>query len=501
MNKNTAFSVLGVAILSLALMTFVFPKLNTSDIFSEVITYNRIDYVPLLLDERVSASINNEREIIAETRELSPVTETLERPEVTVNTDVSDTPEERREEDEIGPGVSNTRDTDADADTQRERRSGRSSGSSNNSELRRARFADFSFYKFLNGEMATFSSTSGDSFPVFLSIAGQETVTNLDNTNNYTFSFEKIAATSTVEFKEITNDMDPNSYVFSDQLSCVQVECPSDINGDRVVDGGDLALVLNYWTYSDADPTPPMGDLNADGLVNGSDLGLVLSDWGVCQASYKLDGYSYGNTLQDASSSSVTTQHPVFEGNLIDTSVIVWNSICEFNPDDNDGGDDEEEGEDENENENNGSNGNGSSNGSSGGSGSRRNTGDVLGASTGDVLGESVCSTEYLSKYIKYGAENDPAEVMKLQIFLNKFQGANLPITGIYGPQTREAVNRFQLAHNTFVLAPWKDAGFDQNPNTPTGYVYQTTRRWINLLECPDLAPYTPIPTLVLDTR
>lgn len=46
-----------------------------------------------------------------------------------------------------------------------------------------------------------------------------------------------------------------------------------DLNGDEVVDGADLGLLLANWGGSDA------GDLNEDGVVDGADLGLLLASW------------------------------------------------------------------------------------------------------------------------------------------------------------------------------------------------------------------------------
>ena len=47
----------------------------------------------------------------------------------------------------------------------------------------------------------------------------------------------------------------------------------ADLNGDGVVNGGDLGLMLVGW-----DTTGP-GDINGDGIVNGADLGLLLIAW------------------------------------------------------------------------------------------------------------------------------------------------------------------------------------------------------------------------------
>lgn len=49
---------------------------------------------------------------------------------------------------------------------------------------------------------------------------------------------------------------------------------PGDLNGDGVVDGADLGLLLAAWDSDDAD-----ADLNDDGIVDGADLGLLLAAW------------------------------------------------------------------------------------------------------------------------------------------------------------------------------------------------------------------------------
>ena len=55
--------------------------------------------------------------------------------------------------------------------------------------------------------------------------------------------------------------------------------CFGDVNGDGMVDGADLALVLA--DFGSKGKTLP-GDLNGDGLVDGADLAGVLSAWGPC---------------------------------------------------------------------------------------------------------------------------------------------------------------------------------------------------------------------------
>ena len=221
---------------------------------------------------------------------------------------------------------------------------------------------------------------------------------------------------------------------------------------------------------------------------------------GPCQASYKIDGYSFGSSLEEAVNATTSAEAPTFTGQLQNQSVIIWNSLCEFNDEEDGGGDGDGNGDDDTDPDPEDTDGGGSSGSSSGGqSGSRiKNNGDVLGASTeaGDVLGASTCSEEYLSSYIKYGAQNDPVEVTKLQAFLNKYINAGLALNGFYGDETRSAVNAFQRTQSAFVLQPWVDAGLMENIDTPTGYVYKTTRRWINILECPSLMPVLPVPQL-----
>ncbi len=103
---------------------------------------------------------------------------------------------------------------------------------------------------------------------------------------------------------------------------------------------------------------------------------------------------------------------------------------------------------------------------------------------SGEVLGET-CGI-YLEDFIKLGADNDPEEVEKLQTFLNDHMGENLEVTGVYDTETYEAVKRFQVEYWEQVLQPWVPHGLP-TAKTPTGYVYKTTKRWINMIMCPEL--------------
>jgi len=84
-----------------------------------------------------------------------------------------------------------------------------------------------------------------------------------------------------------------------------------------------------------------------------------------------------------------------------------------------------------------------------------------------------VCD-ECLTKYIKYGADNDPAEVTKLQNYLRTHEGfVGLKSTGVYDKGTFEAVKKFQKRYVDDILSPW-------HIDEATGYVYKTTIEAIN---------------------
>ncbi len=123
-------------------------------------------------------------------------------------------------------------------------------------------------------------------------------------------------------------------------------------------------------------------------------------------------------------------------------------------------------------------------------SGSRpSSSGQVLGVSTStpQVLGVS-CGL-YMDQHLREGsAKNNADQVTKLQAFLNKRGFVTFAPTGFFGPLTTAGVNAFQVKYTDEILKPW-------SISLPTGLVYLTTLRQINLLECPDLT--IPLPKLV----
>ncbi len=134
-----------------------------------------------------------------------------------------------------------------------------------------------------------------------------------------------------------------------------------------------------------------------------------------------------------------------------------------------------------------GGGGNGPIAGSFGGGGG--SIGQVLGASTSTLPNLPAGCSALLNTYMRLGKKgNDTGEVKKLQQFLNDHLGAGLPVNGFFGSATDKSVRDFQMANAGNVLTPWGLA-------KPTGFVYLTTQRWINLMSCSSLN--LPLPELV----
>jgi hypothetical protein len=64
------------------------------------------------------------------------------------------------------------------------------------------------------------------------------------------------------------------------QFVTVALGLAGDLNGDGIVAGADLGLLLSNWGPVTADPASRAADLNRDGTVDGADLGTMLSTWG-----------------------------------------------------------------------------------------------------------------------------------------------------------------------------------------------------------------------------
>jgi len=59
-------------------------------------------------------------------------------------------------------------------------------------------------------------------------------------------------------------------------LGVATTPCPADLDGNGIVDGGDLGTLLGQWG------TAGTADFNGDGTVDGNDLGTLLGGWGGC---------------------------------------------------------------------------------------------------------------------------------------------------------------------------------------------------------------------------
>jgi peptidoglycan hydrolase-like protein with peptidoglycan-binding domain len=90
-------------------------------------------------------------------------------------------------------------------------------------------------------------------------------------------------------------------------------------------------------------------------------------------------------------------------------------------------------------------------------------------ASCGEPVIVTACP--FFRANVKYG--NRGEEVKKVQQFLNIVQGERLPLSGVFGPLTRDAVKRFQRSNRIYVATfiPISIA---------TGNWYTTTRQKAN---------------------
>jgi len=162
-----------------------------------------------------------------------------------------------------------------------------------------------------------------------------------------------------------------------------------------------------------------------------------------------------------------------------------WNSETEIcTPAGNGGGNEGEEG-------NGGGSDNGGGSTTSGGGltgGGGGSGGQVLGVSTDDV-----CSTPLITSYLRFGKQNDFAQMVLLQVFLRKELGSSLLINGVFDVDTKAAVDQFQVKYAGEVLLPWVPFGL-LSSSTPTSYVYKTTKRMINKIHCASLD--IPMPQL-----
>ncbi len=109
---------------------------------------------------------------------------------------------------------------------------------------------------------------------------------------------------------------------------------------------------------------------------------------------------------------------------------------------------------------------NGGSGSSSGGSSS----------SSGSRVAYPYACNQFTS-FMRYGANNDSNQVIKLQTFLRDAEKMNITVNGIFDKQTENAVIAFQNKYNSTIMGPW-------GSSKGSGYVYITTIKQINKIAC-----------------
>jgi peptidoglycan hydrolase-like protein with peptidoglycan-binding domain len=92
----------------------------------------------------------------------------------------------------------------------------------------------------------------------------------------------------------------------------------------------------------------------------------------------------------------------------------------------------------------------------------------------------------YPTKSIKLGAANDPEQVRLLEQFLNVFEGANVPVDGIYSVADEAVVRAWQEKYRSEILTPW-------GTTKGTGYVFITSLRKIKSVQENNCTRETPV--------
>ena len=83
------------------------------------------------------------------------------------------------------------------------------------------------------------------------------------------------------EFRDLGVFGYPNfNWVTELSVELGEASCAADLNGDQVVDGADLSVVLDFWGTCTSTDCP--GDFDGDGAVTGADLSVLLAKWGSC---------------------------------------------------------------------------------------------------------------------------------------------------------------------------------------------------------------------------
>lgn len=126
---------------------------------------------------------------------------------------------------------------------------------------------------------------SNDDGATWVSTVNILTTSNTWKAHSFRVS-DYVEPTSTVRVRFQTSDIGNNS-ITEAGIDNFQIEtilcpslCPTDLSGDGVTDGADLATLLGVWGTTGAPGFA--GDLTNDGVVDGADLAALLGGWGAC---------------------------------------------------------------------------------------------------------------------------------------------------------------------------------------------------------------------------
>jgi hypothetical protein len=119
------------------------------------------------------------------------------------------------------------------------------------------------------------------------------------------------------------------------------------------------------------------------------------------------------------------------------------------------------------------------------------NTYDAL-IYTNETPAPTVGTCPYFKEYLRLGSVG--SEVKKVQKFLNAKLGVKIPVNGIYGKKTSDAVHKFQKMYFDEIIRPWSPP----LPLKTTGRWYKTTLGVANVVVgCPSDDVYLEDPKTV----
>lgn len=114
--------------------------------------------------------------------------------------------------------------------------------------------------------------------------------------------------------------------------------------------------------------------------------------------------------------------------------------------------------------------------GGNGGNGGNPGSSSGSSSSSGSRVAYAYACNQ-ITSFMRYGANNDANQVIKLQTFLRDAEKMNITVNGIFDKQTENAVVAFQNKYNSTIMGPW-------GSSKGSGYVYITTIKQINKIAC-----------------